>query len=32
MREERNAYRNFVGKADGKMPLRGHRHRWEYKK
>jgi hypothetical protein len=30
MGEKRNAYRNSVGKTEGKRPLGGHRHRWEY--
>jgi len=29
MGEMRNAYNIFVGKSEGKRPLRRHRHRWE---
>jgi hypothetical protein len=25
----RNAYKLFVGKREGKRPVRRHRHRWE---
>jgi hypothetical protein len=27
--EKRNAYRNLVGKPEGKRPLGRRRHRWE---
>jgi hypothetical protein len=29
MGEKRNAYRNLVGKPEGKRPLGSHRRRWE---
>jgi hypothetical protein len=28
--EMRNVYKIFVGKSEGKRPLRKHRHGWEY--
>jgi hypothetical protein len=28
MGEKRNAYRTFVGKPEGKRPLKGSRRRW----
>jgi hypothetical protein len=28
MREIRNAYKIYVGKPEGKSPLRRHRHEW----
>jgi len=28
-REIRNAYKILVGNAEGKIPFRRHRHRWE---
>jgi hypothetical protein len=30
MGERRGAYRLLVGKPEGRRPLRGPRHRWEY--
>jgi hypothetical protein len=29
MGKKRNAYRIFMGKPDGKIPLKEPRHRWE---